>query len=113
MYKPKAVIWLDDRREVSEKINSFCSSNEYKLIRCNDYFSARGWLDILFLQINNPSVIVCFDHDLSGRMTGYDLAKYIVENELPIEGFEIHTDNPVGHFNIEQLLTHYGYKNII
>jgi hypothetical protein len=27
-------------------------------------------------------------------------------------GFKIHSANPVGHFNISQLLTHYGYKEL-
>ena len=50
------------------------------------------------------------NHALSHNEDG--VAKYLVEYEIPIKGFRIHSANPVGRFNIEQLLTHYGYKKI-
>lgn len=57
--------------------------------------------------------IIMFDHDLGEERTGYDIAKYIVENNIKIKkGFTIHSANPVGRHNISQLLTHYGYQEL-
>lgn len=56
--------------------------------------------------------LVSLDHDLGEEKTGYDIAKYIVENQIKVGAIAIHSANPVGRFNMEQLLTHYGY-NII
>lgn len=56
--------------------------------------------------------LISLDHDLGEEKTGYDIAKYIVENQMKIAPVAIHSANPVGRFNIEQLLTHYGYKVI-
>ena len=50
------------------------------------------------------------DHDLGETKTGYDICKFIVENELTKCGYIIlHTQNPVGMANMKQLLSHYGY----
>lgn len=57
-------------------------------------------------------IILDFDHDLGEGRSGYDIAKYIVEHNIPIAGFHVHSMNPVGRANIEQLLTHYGYIEI-
>ena len=54
--------------------------------------------------------IISLDHDLSEEKTGYDIAKYIVENQIKVGSITVHSANPVGRFNINQLLTHYGYK---
>ena len=57
--------------------------------------------------------IVFFDHDLGEDRTGYDIAKWIVENNINIkQGFKIVSSNPVGRFNISQLLNRYGYQEI-
>lgn len=57
----------------------------------------------------NIDIYFSFDHDLGEEKTGYDVAKYIVENQIPIAAFYVHSANPVGRQNIIQLLTHYGY----
>lgn len=59
---------------------------------------------------NNSYDIISLDHDLAEDKTGYDIAKYIVENQLKIGKVAIHSANPVGRDNIKQLLTHYGYE---
>ena len=66
-----------------------------------DLLSIKGLIDIVY-----------FDHDLGEEKTGYDIAKYIVENSVYLYGFKIHSANPVGRFNISQLLTHYGYQEL-
>ena len=54
--------------------------------------------------------VISLDHDLGEEKTGYDIAKYIVENQIDIGSFKIHSMNVVGRKNIYELLTHYGYK---
>ena len=54
-----------------------------------------------------------FDHDLSDPYySGYTVAKYIVEHQIPMNCFRIHSMNPVGRRNIRELLTHYGYNEV-
>lgn len=78
---------------------------------------------IFFLNYYNEefyNVIIDLDHDLgegneiddSIALSGYDICKYIIENQIPLVGFHIHSMNPVGVMNMRQLLTHYGYKEI-
>lgn len=100
--KNQIKIWIDDVR-TPPKNYIWCKDAETAL-RIIDYYS----------HYNNENEIVeiSFDHDLGEEMSGYDIAKYLVEYEIPIKGFRIHSANPVGRFNIEQLLTHYGYKKI-
>lgn len=59
-----------------------------------------------FLQLNK----VCFlslDHDLGEGKTGYDVAKFLVQEGIEIEHINIHSANPVGRDNIVQLIQHY------
>ena len=60
--------------------------------------------------IDDSYDIISLDHDLGEDKTGYDIAKYIVENQIKVGAVAIHSANPVGRFNINQLLTHYCYK---
>ena len=55
---------------------------------------------------------VFFDNDLGEDKEGYDIAKYIIEHNIQIDGFKIQSMSPVGVKNIRELLTHYGYKEI-
>lgn len=59
---------------------------------------------------NNVEVILDLDHDLGSKMTGYDVCKYLVSMDYPKCKFHIHTMNPVGQFNMWQLLKRYGYE---
>ncbi len=80
--------------------------------------------------INNKSIpdLISFDHDLAfehypvaesrpnlsipyekyKEKTGYDCAKYIVENNLPLKYWNVHSMNNVGSNNIRQLLRKYN-----
>ena len=51
--------------------------------------------------------LVSFDHDLGEEKTGYDICKYIIENNIPCDEYRIHTSNPVGRKNITDLLSRY------
>ena len=97
----KIYLYIDDERHCQQVPDG------YVLITTRSY---RHSLNILALFAQTDEVIVDFDHDLGEQKTGYDVAKYIVENDLPLVGFRIHSVNPVGRMNIYQLLTHYGYS---
>lgn len=53
--------------------------------------------------------IIDLDHDLGEEKTGYDVAKFMIENNVQCDKVYIHSANPVGVFNMKQLLEHYGY----
>lgn len=57
------------------------------------------------------SLVVDFDHDLGEGKTGYDVAKWLIDNSY-IGKFRIHSMNPVGANNIRQLLKHYGWTEV-
>lgn len=78
----------------------------------DDIEVVRNYNDAIFCLRNNIYDYISLDHDLGEDKTGYDIAKYIVENQVQLKGFKVHSANPVGRFNIVQLLTHYGYKEI-
>ena len=55
--------------------------------------------------------IVFLDHDLGeGKMTGYDVAKFMVQHGINCKFVVIHTMNPVGAENINTLLRNTGYR---
>ncbi len=68
----------------------------------------------LMIDIGCPDMI-SFDHDLGDGETGYDVAKWMVENDLNSGGkfipwnfkFHVHSANPIGKINIETYLTNY------
>ena len=94
-------LWIDDYRKPSKTI---------KQITNNDFKWARTYDEAIKILSSWHIGIIDFDHDLGEEKTGYDIAKYIVENNISIHGFRIHSANPVGSNNIYKLLTHYGYK---
>lgn len=97
----KKYLFIDDLRFVN---NDF---SKYRL------FIARSYRDAIEALKTYTFDVIDLDHDLGEEKTGYDIAKYIVENGIEIkEGFKIHSANPVGKFNISQLLNHYGYKEL-
>lgn len=82
----------------------------------DDIFIYRNYKDSIkalnFLKDKDYEIYMSLDHDLGEDKTGYDIAKYIVENNINIGGFNIHSMNVVGCKNIRDLLTYYGYKEI-
>lgn len=48
--------------------------------------------------------------DLGEEKSGYDICKYIVENQIPITKYTVHSMNLIGKWNIHQLMEHYGYR---
>ena len=92
------ILWIDDMRKPPIQFG-FC-----------DW--ATTYADALFFLKNRKYDLVCFDHDLGEKHSGYDVAKWMVEHNYPVCAFHIHSMNPIGTMNMRQLLTHYGYKEI-
>ena len=92
--------YLDDERGVPAG---------YNMTLISDYDSMLQMIDLC--HDNHIPFAIDFDHDLGDPYySGYHIAKYLVENEIPMAGFRVHSMNPVGAKNIRELLTHYGYE---
>lgn len=92
-------IFLDDMRAIPDRYEGARDFNEFVSIMKNN----KGNIDTISL-----------DHDLGTIKTGYDACKWIIENEF-FDGLKtviIHTANPVGGKNMEQLLDRYLPKDI-
>lgn len=101
----RVLIWLDDERPVPK-----CLDKTFQdLIICRSYKEAITALDVMRYD-GSWEIYISFDHDLGTQESGYDVAKYIVEHQIKIKGYRVHSMNPVGVLNITQLLEHYGYK---
>ncbi len=85
------------------------------------YYGVRSYKEFVeYIENNGVPNHISFDHDLGwdlvtgekilslGTPTGYDCAKYLVDNNLPMpDTWEVHSMNPVGKENIEFLLKSY------
>lgn len=100
----KVLIWVDDERSLPKDFDEQFLNIQV----CRNFTQAIIALDCLCN--DNWEVYISFDHDLGERHSGYDVAKYIVAMGYSIKGYRVHSMNPVGKRNIEQLLDHYGYK---
>lgn len=108
----KWYIYVDDERTPDFKtyIRYLRSSHIHGSstpIIVRDYNSAIECIDNI--RELNGDIILDLDHDIGLGKTGYDICKYIVENQYQLLGFHIHSMNPVGASNMQQLLSRYGY----
>ena len=101
----KIYIFVDDVRAIPKDI-----PDGMGIVTCRTYKQAIDAIDF-FVQ-RNTKIILDLDHDLGCNKSGYDVAKFIVENHIPIESYSVHSMNPVGRKNICELLDHYGYKQL-
>ncbi len=92
-------IYLDDIR--TPKTNGWTVCRSYE-----DFIRA--------ININGLPTEISFDHDLGWdeennceRKSGYDCAKWLVENDIVIEKFNVHSANPIGAKNITILLNNH------
>jgi hypothetical protein len=92
-------LFIDDER--------FPATNGWVIVR--SYKSAIDWIE----RYGFP-YFISFDHDLGlDSLTGYDIAKWIVEYDLDHDvmdeyfQFYVHSMNPIGKINIEKLLNSY------
>lgn len=73
---------------------------------------ARTYDETIELLKNYKYDIIDLDHDLGEEKTGYDVAKFIVEEQINIPIVYVHTANPVGRMNIIDLMKHYTKSDI-
>lgn len=100
--EPKGyLLWVDDLRGVP---NHYI--DEFHIVIARNYNEAIRELHRFRYNV------ICLDHDLGEEKTGYDICKYIVENNIWCDEFRIHTRNPVGRDNMIQLLRRYTKANI-
>lgn len=95
-------LYLDDERScptyIMDKYSTITIRDAQTAIDTIEYFASIG-----------TDICIDFDHDLGEEKSGYDIAKYIVENQISITGYKVHSMNSVGSWNIHQLMEHYGY----
>lgn len=105
-----SILYVDDLRDcpwtTTHKIDNVNVNNE-DIIVCRSYMDTIEILDCMSFDI------IDLDHDLGEEKTGYDICKYIVENNIKCPKFYLHTANPVGRLNMKQLLQRYLKCQII
>ena len=102
MMKKEIYIYIDDMRQ------PFI----HNAIWVKSYDEAVAAMRNVVEVMNMPiTLTIDFDHDLGEEKTGYDFAKWLIEQNY-IGKFRIHSMNPVGASNIRQLLKHYGWTEI-
>ena len=113
----KHYIYVDDIRENADWYNSHLAS-DWRPHVCR---TAQGTIDLITAICysgETAQFILDLDHDLGEgnenelEPSGYEICKWIVENQIPLVGFHIHSMNSVGASNMRQLLAHYGYKEL-
>lgn len=98
----KYLLWIDDLRGIP---NNYIG--EYHTVIARSYNEAIHELHRFRYDI------ICLDHDLGEEKTGYDICKYIIENNIHCNEYRIHTSNPVGRDNMLQLLRNYCRGSVI
>lgn len=90
------LLWIDDLRGVP---NNYIG--DYEIVIARNYKDAISALNRFRYDV------ICLDHDLGEEKTGYDICKYIIENNIQCKEYRIHTSNPVGRLNMTELLERY------
>lgn len=83
-------IWVDDERPIPSYIKDIKNCS---VIICTTYKQAVAALNVF---CSNEKVYLDLDHDLGCKQSGYDIAKYVIENHFPLYGFSCHSMNPIG-----------------
>ena len=99
-------IYVDDIRKCP-----YSNDDRFIIFTARTYNAAIEVIDYCS-SFKNAEIYIDLDHDLGEEKSGYDIAKYIVENQILITKYTVHSMNPIGVFNINQLLQHYGYKKL-
>ena len=109
----KYFLYVDDIRSNDSFYKTLSNYTEWQPHIARNYSEAIRLLN----DCSDGEIIIDLDHDLGFdglkfEKSGYDICKYIVENQIPLRAFHIHSMNPVGIHNMRQLLQHYGYSEI-
>lgn len=95
-------IWVDDTRPIPKVPYENC-------------YWAKTYKEAISFITNNirpaDSLVVDLDHDLGSKKSGYDVAKWLVQNSYQ-GAFKVHSMNPVGAKNIRDTLLRYGWQEI-
>jgi hypothetical protein len=100
---PEYQLFLDDERFPAQYMNKSQIARSYDEA-------------VRIMLIQGCPASISFDHDLGMvDKTGYDLARWMVERDLDMDGafipatftFEVHSQNPVGASNIRNYLKQY------
>ena len=102
MMKKEIYIYIDDMRQPFIHNAIWVKSYDEAVA------AMRNAVEVMNIPI---TLTIDFDHDLGEEKTGYDFAKWLIEQNY-IGKFRIHSMNPVGANNIRQLLKHYGWTEI-
>lgn len=95
-------VWVDDTRPIPKVPYENC------------YWAKTYKEAISFIKDNirpADSLVVDLDHDLGSKKSGYDIAKWLVQNGYQ-GSFRVHSMNPVGAKNIRDTLLRYGWQEI-
>lgn len=98
----KVILYVDDLR-----MPTYWENKNYKIYVARTYKDAINMLNTIKIDI------IDLDHDLGEEKSGYDVVKYIIENEIYVPEINIHTMNPVGRQNIIQLASRYMKNSMI
>jgi hypothetical protein len=75
----------------------------------DEWILARNFDEAIHLLGTRDVIEVSLDHDLGiESRSGYDICKWMVENDVWPRYVCVHTANPVGRDNMLQLLNHYA-----
>ena len=102
MMKKEIYIYIDDMRQPFIHNAIWVKSYDEAIA------AMRNAVEVMNMPI---TLTIDFDHDLGEEKTGYDFAKWLIEQNY-IGKFRIHSMNPVGANNIRQLLKHYGWTEV-
>lgn len=111
-------IYLDDIREDDTWFRRNLALQKWHPHVVRTVEQAKNLIWAILYSGESASFIVDLDHDLGEgnenelEPSGYEFCKWIVENQIPLVGFHLHSMNVVGSQNMRQLLTHYGYREI-
>lgn len=87
----KISVYLDDERTPSK---------DFDII-------VRTYDDCIKAITENELYLLSLDNDIADYKEGYDVAKYLVENNIEIPNINIHSMNVVASQNMIELLTRY------
>ena len=104
--KKIAYIYLDDERVPSVK-----SNEDVEVILVRNYDDAVEAFSKA--HSDNRSIFLDLDHDLGTKESGYDFCKYAIRYAGEILGYKIHSMNPIGRANMEQLLNKAGVEKYV
>jgi hypothetical protein len=92
------------------KINLFLDD----LRKCPEGFTlVKNYEECVLMLAECEVEILSLDHDLGEERSGYDVAKWIVQNSCWPHEIRFHTANPVGRSNMRQLLARYAPQRVI